>query len=37
MHSKNENVEIIINDEADELIKERSDSLKIDIKTIWNQ
>ena len=37
MHSKNENLEIINNDEADELIKECSDSLKIDIKTIWNQ
>ena len=28
MHSKSENIEIIINDEADEIIKELFDSLK---------
>ena len=28
MHSKNENIEIMINDEADEVIKELFDSLK---------
>ena len=27
----------MINDEADESIKELSDSLKIDIKIIWNR
>ena len=37
MHSKSNNIEIIINDEADEVIKELFDSLKIDIKVIWNQ
>ena len=29
MHSKSHNIEIIINDEADEVIKELVDSLKI--------
>ena len=28
MHSKSDNIEIMINDEADEVIKELSDSLK---------
>ena len=28
MHSKNDNMEIIMNDEADKVIKERFDSLK---------
>ena len=28
MHSKSDNIEIMINDEADEVIKERFDSLK---------
>ena len=28
MHSKNDNIEIMINDEADEVIKELLDSLK---------
>ena len=28
MHSKNDNIEITINDEADEVIKKLSDSLK---------
>ena len=28
MHSKNDNIEIMVNDEADEVIKERFDSLK---------
>ena len=37
IHSKSDNIEIMINDEADESIKELSDSLKIDIKIIWNR
>ena len=37
MHSKSDNIEIMINDEADEVVKELFDSLKIDIKIIWNQ
>ena len=28
MHSKKDNIEIMINDEADEIIKELSDSVK---------
>ena len=32
MHSKSENIEIMINDEADELIKELFDSLKNSLK-----
>ena len=36
MHSKSDNIEIIINDEADEVIKKLFDLLKIDIKIIWN-
>ena len=34
MHSKSDNIEIMINDEADEVIKEVFDHLKIDIKII---
>ena len=37
MHSKSGNIDIMINDEADEVIKELFLSLKIDIKIIWNQ
>ena len=37
MHSKSHNIEIMINDEADEVIKELFDSLKIGIKIIKNQ
>ena len=36
MHSKRDKIEIMINDEADEVIKELFDSLT-DIKIIWNQ
>ena len=36
MHSKSGNIEIMINDEAVEVIKELFDSLKIDIKIISN-
>ena len=36
MHSKSDNIEIIINDEADKVIKKLFDLLKIDIKIIWN-
>ena len=34
MHSKSDNIEIMMNDEADQVMKEMSDSLKIDIKVI---
>ena len=34
MHWKSDNVEIMISDEADEVIKELFDSLKIDSKII---
>ena len=37
MHSKSDNIEIMINDEADEVIKELLNSLKTDIKIIWNR
>ena len=37
MHSSCNNLEIMINDEADEVIKQLFDSLKIDIKIIWNR
>ena len=37
MHSKSHNIETMINDEADEVIKELLDSLKIGIKSIWDQ
>ena len=36
MHSKSDNIEIIINDEADEVIKALFDSPKKDIKIIKN-
>ena len=36
MHSKSDNIEIMINDEADEVIKELFESLEIDIKIISN-
>ena len=36
MHPKSDNIEIMINDEVDEVMKELSDSLKIDIKKNWN-
>ena len=36
MHSKSDNIEIMINDEVDEVIKKLFDSLKIEIKIIWN-
>ena len=35
MHSKSDNIEIMINDEPNEFIKLLD--LKIDIKIIWNQ
>ena len=37
MHSKSDNIEIMINDEADEFRKDFLIHLKIDIKIIWNQ
>ena len=37
MHSKSDNIEIMINDEANEVTKELLIHLKIDIKIIWNQ
>ena len=37
MYSKSDNIEIVINDEADEVIKERLFHLKIDIKLISNR
>ena len=37
MHSKNNNIEIMINDEVDEVMKEFLIHLKIDIKIIWNR
>ena len=36
MHSKSDNIEIMINDEADEVIKSLIIHSKIDIKIIWN-
>ena len=36
MHSKRDNIEIMINDKADGVIKELFTSLKIDIKIISN-
>ena len=35
MHSKSSNIETMINDEADKVIKDLH--LKIDVKIIWNQ
>ena len=37
MHLKGDNIEIMINDEANEVIKKHFVSLKIDIKIIWNR
>ena len=37
MHSKSDNVEIVISDETDEVIKNVLIHLKIDIKIIYNQ
>ena len=37
MHSKSNNIEIMINDEADEVIKYFLIHWKIDIKITWNQ
>ena len=34
MHSKSDNIEILINDEADEVIKELFDSLKNNLESI---
>ena len=36
MHSKSDNVEIMIKDEANELMKNLLIYSKIDIKIIWN-
>ena len=36
MNSKSDNIEIMINDEADEVIRKLFDSVKIDIKITWN-
>ena len=37
MHSKCDNVETMINDEADGVIKELFDSLKDNYQKTWNQ
>ena len=37
MHSKSDKTEVMINDEAAEVIKELFDSLKTDINIIWNR
>ena len=37
MHSKCDNMEIMINEEVNEIIKELFDSLKIDINIIWHE
>ena len=37
MHPKSDNIEIVINEEADEIIEELFDSLKTDIKIIQNR
>ena len=37
MHLKGDDIEIMINDEADEVIKKHFICLKIDIKIIWNR
>ena len=37
MHSKSDNIEIMISDEVDEVIKEIYDALKNRYKKIWNQ
>ena len=36
MHSKSYNTETMINDEANKIIEEHFNSLKIEIKIIWN-
>ena len=36
MHSKRDNIEIAVNDEADEIIKEPFKSLKRRFVIIWN-
>ena len=36
-HSEIDNIEIMINDEADEAIEELFDSLQIEIKIIYNR
>ena len=36
MHSKSDNIENMINDEANEVIKNLLIQSKIDIKIIWN-
>ena len=37
MHLKSYNIEIMINDEADEVIEELFKSLKNRVKIVWNQ
>ena len=37
MHPKSDNTENMINDEADEVIKELFDSLKDNYQKTWNQ
>ena len=37
IHSKSDNIEIMMNDEANKMIKNFLIHLKIDIKIIWNQ
>ena len=37
MHSESDNIEIMINEEADEIIAELFDSLKTDIKITQNR
>ena len=37
IYSKSDNIEIMTNDEADEVLKNFFILLKIDIKIIWNQ
>ena len=37
MQSKHDDIKIIVNDEADELMEKHFKSFKIDIKIIWNQ
>ena len=37
MHSQSNNIEIMINDKADQVIKNFLNHLKIDIKITWNE
>ena len=37
MYSKLDNIEIMMNDKVDEVMKELFDSLKSNIKIIWNR